>query len=100
MSKPITPSQASKKRQADIPAFVFEIINRLITENLSLSGTATIRQENVEAEIRRHLKEGEQFPSSWLDVESLYREAGWEVEYDKPGYNESYPATFTFKTPL
>lgn len=22
-----------------------------------------------------------------------------KVEYDKPGYNENYPATFTFKIP-
>ncbi len=33
----------------------------------------------------------------WLDVEDVYREAGWVVEYDKPGYCESYEATFTFK---
>ncbi len=32
----------------------------------------------------------------WLNVEELYRAQGWTVTYDKPGYNESYPATFTF----
>ncbi len=32
-----------------------------------------------------------------LDVEPSYRAEGWEVEYDKPGYNETYEATFTFR---
>ncbi len=36
------------------------------------------------------------FEKGWLDVETLYEENGWDVEYDKPGFNESYPATFTF----
>lgn len=33
-----------------------------------------------------------------LDVEDVYRAAGWEVTYDKPGYNETYDATFTFRS--
>ena len=32
-----------------------------------------------------------------LDFEEAYRAAGWSVFYDKPGYNESYEATFQFK---
>ena len=30
-------------------------------------------------------------------IEPLYREKGWNVEYDKPGYNEFYKARFIFK---
>lgn len=37
------------------------------------------------------------FDNGWLDVEELYREAGWAVEYDKPGHGETYPARFEFK---
>lgn len=33
--------------------------------------------------------------NKWLDVED--RKNGWEVEYDKPGLGESYPARFIFK---
>lgn len=35
--------------------------------------------------------------NGWLDFEVVYEEAGWDVVYDKPGYNESYGANFTFK---
>ena len=34
----------------------------------------------------------------WLDVEDVYRKAGWEVIYDAPGYNESfYEPSFEFR---
>ena len=39
----------------------------------------------------------ELFRTHQLDVEKLYREQGFTVIYDKPAYNELYPATFTFK---
>ena len=35
--------------------------------------------------------------AGWLDVEGIYRKAGWDVEYDSPGYCEDYPATFKFR---
>lgn len=38
----------------------------------------------------------EVFKKGWLNVEYLFRAAGWEVQYDKPGYNETYEAYFTF----
>lgn len=28
----------------------------------------------------------------WLDLEDIYRDEGWTVEYDSPGYNETYEA--------
>jgi hypothetical protein len=31
-----------------------------------------------------------------MDVEDVYQKAGWEVEFDKPGYNEDYEANFKF----
>lgn len=37
------------------------------------------------------------YENRWLDIEDSYRAVGWHVEYDKPGYCESYEATFTFK---
>ena len=39
------------------------------------------------------------FKNSWLDIEPIYRRAGWLVKYDKPGYCENYLANFTFKLP-
>lgn len=36
------------------------------------------------------------FDKHWLDIEDTYRKAGWNVEYDKPGYCENYDAYFVF----
>lgn len=36
------------------------------------------------------------FNKKLLDFEQAYRDVGWHVYYDKPGYNESYEPTFTF----
>lgn len=36
------------------------------------------------------------FKNHWLDIEPLYRDAGWNVYYDKPLYNEMRPAMFYF----
>lgn len=36
------------------------------------------------------------FDNHWLDIEPIYRKVGWKVEYDKPGYCETYDANFTF----
>ena len=37
------------------------------------------------------------FSNKQLDIEKLYSEKGFKVEYDQPGYCESYEATFKFK---
>jgi hypothetical protein len=36
------------------------------------------------------------YDKGWMDVEDVYQKAGWEVEFDKPGYNEDYEANFKF----
>jgi hypothetical protein len=100
MKKPITPTEAAQGRIESIPSYVFEVFNELIVENLDMKGIATFTQDEVEKRIMGRMPQGTQFTSRWLDVESLYRASGWEVEYDKPGYNESYKATFTFRTPF
>lgn len=100
--KPITPKQALNLKQESIPDFVFEAFNQLITENIS-NGRASVKQKDVVSRIKQ-LKSAafedidSQFIYSrgWLDVEPHYRKAGWKVEYDKPGYNESYDAYFVF----
>jgi hypothetical protein len=47
--------------------------------------------------VKKGLKKQQIFDDNLLDVEEVYEKAGWKVEYDKPAFNESYPATFTFR---
>jgi len=97
--KPIRPSEVQNRKNETIPDVVIEAFNELIVKGLNASGThSTVKQSEAVALI--HSKDstlsGTLVDNGWLDVEDLYRCAGWEVEYDKPGYNESYPATFKF----
>lgn len=103
--RPVRPEDI--KANTAFPDFVIQAFNDLITENLR-NGVAYVLQEDI---IKRII--AAQLPASvsssqisqlrsqifskrWLDVESVYRDAGWKVYYDKPGYNESYNAYFKF----
>lgn len=99
--KPIRPEDVPASKARALPDFVIEAVNRLITKEF-VGGSATVQQEDVINAILEAC-DGEEvtrkniFDSGWLNFEDAYQDAGWEVEYDKPGFNETYPATFTFR---
>lgn len=96
MAKPITPAEATSKKLANIPDHVIEAFNTLIAKHYD-GRSATVKQDEVLAAIvTDEITRSMVFENHWLDVEDIFRKAGWDVEYDKPAYNESYPATFTF----
>lgn len=88
--RPIRPTETKN----EIPDFVIEAVNELIQENMDSCQYATILQKTIKERILT--KTDQDFKFSWLDFEQLYRAEGWSVEYDKPGYNESYEAYFKF----
>ncbi len=76
--RPIRPEEVVK----EIPDAVIESFNELIA--LEINGcSAKISQKNVIARIRDKL---ERIKLEWLDVEDIYRVAGWKVTYYNPGY--------------
>lgn len=94
--KAITPQEAAGKKSSSIPAVVIETFNEFIGASIS-NGSVTISQDAViTALVKKGLKRREIFDKGWLDIEQIYEKAGWIVDYDKPAYNETYPATFTF----
>ena len=97
MIKPITPEEALKTKQSNIPPEVLKVFNELIVEKFK-DGKACIEQDEASSRISKILKLSEKtvFELGFLDIEPLYEKAGWKVYYDKPGYNEDYSATFTF----
>jgi hypothetical protein len=95
--KPISPNDVVKLKKNTIPDEVFEAFNELIARNFD-GNSSTFRLSTViELIVSKGRASKEIHSNHWLDVEPVYREEGWLVEYDGPGYNESYPATFTFK---
>lgn len=91
---PATPEDILALKRRLIPSFVLDAFNELIAENYR-AGSAIVDQDEVVTRIHAKMGPGE-FDRHWLDVEPLFRQAGWKVEYDKPGYNENYPAKFIF----
>ncbi len=95
--KPITPSQAEKLKSSSIPDAVIEAFNELIAEKLN-GRHATVMQKEAVRRIKTKMKvtNDELFYNGWMDVEPIFRKAGWKVTYDKPAYNESYEPSFQF----
>lgn len=87
----------SIKKLASIPDEVIEAINELIVANWN-GHSATFTQTNVVGLIQRklHCSEDQIYKNHWIDFEDIYRNKGWSVTYDKPGFNESYEPTFKF----
>jgi hypothetical protein len=102
MVKPITPKAARAAKMHIIPEFVFQAFNDMVTKKLE-GRCAYFLEKDVVAQILVTAQAAE-FPTTkeaiyannWLDVEDVYRKAGWTVEYDSPAYNESYASSFKF----
>jgi hypothetical protein len=102
--KPITPDQVGAMKLQVMPSQVIEAFNQIIAEAYSSrSKSARLMQNKVVERILmlcaddHTVTEDTIFDNNWLDVEILFEEAGWKVSYDKPGYNESYEASWTFR---
>ena len=97
MSKPITPDEVGAAKVVHTPAAVFDAFNAEIAKEFT-SGAAKVKQNAVmERLVAGGLQRSEVFVMGWLNIEEAYRAAGWQVEYDKPGYNETGEAYFTFR---
>lgn len=98
MIEPISPNDVKKS----IPDFIIETVNKLIVEKWD-GNKAIILQDDIMDKVSSNDADSDKpsrreiFDKGWLDFEPLYREKGWSVEYDKPGYNEFYKARFIFK---
>lgn len=95
-TKPITPKEVVSLKKTLIPDAVIESFNELIAENFSNGSSGFLTKKVVARMVSKGLKEKEIYDNGWLDVEDLYRKAGWEVSYDNPAYNEDYDASFSF----
>ena len=96
--KPISPSECAKQQMNNLPDQVIACWNRVIAEHFN-GRSSTFKQDEIVQALMDEMKVTRErvfANQSWLNVEPLYEVAGWMVEYDRPAYNESYPATFRF----
>lgn len=96
--KPLSPWEINGMMGEIIPDVVVEAINNLLKKKYR-GRAVNLKQDEIIAEIQRldiNIRREKIFEESWMDFESLFEKNGWKVEFDKPGYNETYSAYFTF----
>lgn len=111
---PIKPEDIPSQPEPEIPEFVIDIFNELIIKNYDYdTESSKIMQEDAVIKIVEHLCPDQHdrpkehvmnirkriFKEKWLDVENMYRDKEWIVEFDKPAWCETYPAFFVFSKP-
>lgn len=81
-----------------LPEGVIEAVNDLLLKSGSknyISLTATAVREAI-CERMGVTAQTLNKNKHWLEFEPFYRAAGWKVVYDRPGYCESYEASYNF----
>lgn len=99
LTAPIKPQEIIENLDKIIPQVVIKAVNELLKEQYR-GQAVTIKQKDIVARIQlfdSSLTNEVINKKKYLDFEKLYRDNGWSVSYDGPGFNESYDATFTFK---
>ena len=98
MTAPIKPSEVVSKKASTIPKVVIETFNELIARHWN-GATSTFKMQEAEILICSKLdcEPKYLYENHYMDIEDIYRAEGWAVYFDKPGYNESYSATYEFR---
>lgn len=95
MVSPIRPEQVEARKQAAIPVELIAAVNDLIVKHWDGS-RARVFAKDIVAAVADTYTAKELYAHRWMDFEPTFREAGWAVTYDQPGYNETYDASYTF----
>ena len=95
---PITPEEVIPKRKNLIPNEVFEVFDDLIVKNFS--GTRAMVMQDVVVGILedRGFSRQQLYDNHYLDVEPYYREAGWQVTYNKKCIGDSFDSHYIFQS--
>ena len=100
MTEPISPEEVGAMKLGSLPEYIFDAFNQLIIDNWNANSyRSSFKLKDVVAKLRANVKDfscQEAYDKNWFDVEPYYREKGWEVEFDKPAYNENYDSCFLF----
>lgn len=98
MIKPIKPEDVQGEQNKLIPEEVIEVFNQLIIKNWE-EDSAIIKQEDIiNILAKKGYDKGKIFDNNYLDIEDIYRESGWKVEYRKPMFHarENFETYFKF----
>lgn len=92
--KPISPDEI----KIELPDFVIEAVNEMIKRKYR-GGSFSFKAKELIAlrnELNLGPKDKDWYQEKWMDFEEVFRESGWNVRYDRPGYNENYDDYYEF----
>lgn len=94
---PITPAQALRQAEKSFPKKVIKAFDFMIQKNLRGS-RSVVNFSDIANKIASDLgiSRAAVFDNGYLDVEDIYRRAGWTVTVNKAAYNENFPSHFVF----
>ena len=96
----IKPGEVTEKKRESIPDEVFEVFNKLIAENWDGHRSVIILDDAVKEVAKAlNISGSEVCERKFMDVEGIYRAAGWDVKYENQGYNETHASRYEFKKP-
>lgn len=78
--KPISPKEAG--RGPAIPDIVIETVNRHLQRHGNSERITLPQAALVDDLVSQGLDREEIYDKGWLDFENLYRDQGWDVEYE------------------
>lgn len=82
---------------SNIPDDVIETFDYFIQENWTGKEALVYQKDILRALVDKlQIESSEILNRRLLDVESLYKAVGWQVEYHKPMYDENFDAYFLF----
>jgi hypothetical protein len=95
--RPIKPNEITENLDKIIPPYIFDVVNQLLMERYR-GGSAKFKLKELKALLKdKGHNTDEAVKKGHLDFEGAYRNMGWKVVYDSPGFRENYDANFTFK---
>lgn len=98
--KPITPDEVVDRKINAMPDEMLQAVNDLIAKNWNGS-EASFKVEEIVSQYfiitgkrKTPTARVKLFDNHWLDIEPIYREAGWIVRFESPDYTEDFPSYF------
>lgn len=98
---PITPKELAKKVGCHIPKDIIKAFNNYLEENSELDDNVVTCRIELDAIVKyitkcTNFSSNDLYDKNYLDVEPVFRRAGWEVTFHKSPYYDTSPSFYVF----
>ena len=93
--EPISPKDVVSYKEKVTPSIIIKTFNEVIAKAWNGS-QAIIYPQEILTLIQPFLSNEELEDLNLGGVITIYKEKGWDIEVDRPGYNENYRTKYTF----